>query len=51
MKNDTTYNNIDAFIEAHEGLWCMFKTVTYKKVGKRIEVYDNGQFVKHFIIN
>ena len=49
--NDNTYDTIDTFIEAHQGLWYMFKTVTYKKVGKRIEIYDNGQFIRHHIIN
>ena len=52
MKNGITYDNIDAFIKAHEGLWSMFKTVTYKKVGnKKLELYNNGQFVRHFVIN
>ena len=45
-----TYDPIDAFIEAHEGLWFMIKDVTYKKYGKTLELYHNKRFVKHVVI-
>lgn len=48
--NDTTYDTIDAFIEAHEGLWCMIKDVTYKKYGNTIKLYHYKSFVKHVLI-
>ena len=48
--NDATYDTIDAFIEAHEGLWFMIKDVTYKKHGKTLELYYNKRFVKHVVI-
>ena len=48
--NDNTYNTIDAFIEAHEGLWSMIKDVTYKKFGNTLKIYHNKQFVKRVAI-
>ena len=44
--NDTTYDTIDAFIEAHEGLWFMIKDVTYKKYGKTLECCNRIKEIK-----